>query len=464
MRTHNSIYSLSYLFFLLVLITTGCSKETTRHVFLNETPLTNTRHSALVTSTKYSNKKKSTEPIIKLDPIINTAKLIQNETVWDRLLSLYTLPKINNARVEKEIQKYLKNPQFLSTVQQRAEPYLYFILDEIEAKKIPGELALLPIVESAFKARAVSKSMASGLWQFMPATGRLFGLKQNKWYDGRVDIYTSTKAATSYLKELAGLYKNDWILALAAYNEGKGNIKKAMRYNRNKGLATDYWSLSLSQEATDYVPKLLAIAKIFADTGKYDIPLLDIPNKPYFTFIPISAQLDLKTAASMANTSLDDFVILNPAFKRTSTAPDGPYHLLVRAEDADSFKEKMAKIAQKDKIQWSRHKVKAGENLSKIARLYKTTVTTIRNNNRLLDSHIKTNQVIYVPTSLMKLSKYSDTSKQLYVVKKGDTFWEIARQFNVDRRDIAHWNNISLTKDLQPGQRLIIEENEEFIG
>jgi membrane-bound lytic murein transglycosylase D len=456
MRTHNSIRSLSYLLCLLITLIAGCSQETTRHVFLNEIPTT--EQPIRVASVKHRSLNETTSSIIKLEPIINTAKLIQSKTVWDRLLSLYALPKINNARIEKEVQRYLKNPEFLLTVQQRAEPYLYFILDEIEAKKIPGELALLPIVESAFKARAVSKSMASGLWQFMPATGRLFGLKQNKWYDGRVDIYTSTKAATNYLTELSDLYGKDWILALAAYNEGKGNIRKAIRYNKDKNRPTDYWSLSLSKEATDYVPKLLAIAKIFADTAKYDIPLLNIPNKPYFSFVTINAQLDLQTAATMANTSLDDFVILNPAFKRASTDPDGPYHLLVRAEDADAFKEKITNISQKNKIQWSRHKVKAGENLSKIARLYKTTVATIRNNNKLADSSIKAGQVIYIPTPLMESARYSNFSKQLYVVKKGDTFWEIARQFDIHRKDIANWNNISLTKDLHPGQKLIVKK------
>ena len=185
---------------------------------------------------------------------------------------------------------------------------------KLKLKNIPGELALLPIVESAFKPHAISKSKAMGLWQFMPATGRFFGLKQNWWYDGRKDIYASTQAATTYLKQLGTLYDNDWSLALAAYNAGKGTIGKAIRRNKKKNLATDYWSLSLYNETMEYVPKLLAIAEIFANAEKYNIPLYPIPNKPYFAIVNTEIQLDLNMAAEMANMGAEDFFILKPWF------------------------------------------------------------------------------------------------------------------------------------------------------
>ncbi|MDP1970660.1 MAG: transglycosylase SLT domain-containing protein, partial [Methylobacter sp.] len=186
-------------------------------------------------------------------------------TVWERLISLYSLPEIENERIQREINWYLRHPAYLARVQQRAEPYLHLILNEIEAKNIPGELALLPIVESAFLPEAYSKSDASGLWQFIPATGRLYGLQQNAWYDGRRDVYASTKAATSFLKHLGETFDGDWYLALASYNYGKGNVRKAIEKNENLSLATDYWSLDLPKETADYVPRLLAIAKIFAN-------------------------------------------------------------------------------------------------------------------------------------------------------------------------------------------------------
>jgi len=164
------------------------------------------------------------------------------------------LPEINNPRIDRELNWYLQHPTDLAVLQERAEPYLHLILDEIEAKNIPGELALLPVVESAFVPDAYSKSDASGLWQFIPATGRLYGLKQNAWYDGRRDIYASTKAATAYLKHLSETFDGDWLLALASYNCGKGNVRKSIEKNEDLNLPTDYWSLNLPEETLNYVP------------------------------------------------------------------------------------------------------------------------------------------------------------------------------------------------------------------
>ena len=383
-----------------------------------------------------------------------------HETVWDRLLSLYALPTIENDRIDQEIQKYLNHPEYLADIQQRAEPYLYFILDEIESKQIPGELALLPVVESAFKATAISKSKASGLWQFMPATGRLFGLKQNWWYDGRNDIYTSTQAATTYLSQLSKLFDDDWLLALAAYNAGKGTIAKARNKNIENGLKTDYWSLSLRKETMDYVPRLLAIARIFAHADKYDIPLQPIPNKPFFTVVNIESQLDLTVATEMAQTPFNEFFILNPAFKRSSTDPDGPFHLLIHVDKANTFKEKLAHTQKKDKIKWIRHKIKPGENLHIIARKYNTTVEALRQGNRLATNNIRSGHFILIPPSMRSPDAVATKSdKHLYIVKKGDTFWEIARQFDVTSLDIANWNKLSLNNVLQPGQKLIIKKS-----
>jgi len=294
----------------------------------------------------------------------------------------------------------------------------------------------------------------------MPATGRLFGLKQNWWYDGRRDVFTSTKAATSYLKQLSKTFDNDWFLALAAYNAGRGNIKKAIRKNQRNELATDYWSLALRKETKNYIPRLLAIAKIFANAEKYNIPLLKIPNSPHFAVVDIHSQIDLTVAAGMANTSVADFSILNPAFKRASTDPDGPYHLLIHTDKVERFKAELAVTLKKDRIKWGRHLVKAGENLGVIAKSYKTTVNALLKSNHLANSNIRVGQQLLIPTSLtIAASKASRKNNQLYTVKKGDTFWDIARQFDVRSKDIANWNNISLNKTLQPGQKLIIKES-----
>jgi len=457
MSAFNSIRSINFLLYLIIFFLSGCAEKATTHSFLKESPAHSQeifQSSAIDTAISNDFWSKNT------DTASDTQASDHYASAWERLFSLYALPETNNAQVEHEIKRYLKHPKYLAKLQRRAEPYLYFIINEIEAKKIPGEIALLPIVESAFNPRALSKSKASGLWQFMPATGRLFGLKQNWWYDGRRDVYTSTQAATSYLKQLSKTFNDDWFLALAAYNAGRGNIRKAIRKNRRNDLATDYWSLALRKETRNYIPRLLAIAKIFANADHYNIPLRKIPNSPHFAVVDIHSQIDLSVAAGMANTSVDNFSILNPAFKRGSTDPDGPFHLLIPSDNVEKFKTELAHTLKKDRMKWGRHLVKAGENLGIIAKKYKTTVNALLKSNHLANSNIRAGQQILIPTSLsIASSKKTIANKQLYTVKKGDTFWDIARQFDVRSKDIANWNNLSLTMILQPGQKLIIKES-----
>jgi membrane-bound lytic murein transglycosylase D len=465
MSISNSIRSVNYLLFLILFVTTGCTEKITRHVYINELPSPLEQHA-------HTTSQDTKLGLFYTDLITNTTSLdtesqvepkkVKKEikTAWDRLFSLYALPKIKNSRIEREIQAFLKHPKYLTKIQQRAEPYLYFILDEIEKKGIPGELALLPAVESGFKPNAISKSRALGLWQFMPATGRFFGLQQNWWYDGRKDIYTSTKAATTYLKQLGELHNGDWALALASYNAGKGTIRKAIQKNKNKNLATDYWSLSLYKETMDYVPRLLALAKIFANAEHYNLPLLATPNKPYFSVVNIQSPLDLDIAAKMAQMPTSDFLTLNPAFKRSSINKKGTYHLLLHTDKTEGFKNRLASIPKEEWIKPSRrHKIKQGETLGIIAKNYNTSVYALRQNNQLLNSTIKADHFLHIPNSSKKPRTISKNNKQTYTVKKGDTFWDIARQFAVRSRDIAHWNNISLSTALQPGQKLIIEES-----
>ncbi len=445
MSVFNSIRSSNFLLYLIILFSAGCAEKATTHAFIKEP------NPSIIELVGIPKDIGPNQPLISLEKVEPISTF--HASVWDRLFSLYALPNIDNERVDYEIQRYLKHPEYLTKIQRRAEPYLYFILNEVESKQIPGELALLPIVESAFLPHALSRSKAAGLWQFMPATGRFFGLKQNWWYDGRRDIYTSTQAATDYLKQLSKTFDDDWFLALAAYNAGKGNIRKAIRKNRNQGLQADYWSLPLRKETKTYVPRLLAIAKILANADSYNIPLLEIPNTPYFSIVDIHSQIDLSIAAEMANTPLNDFFILNPAFKRGSTDPDGPFHLLVHTDKADAFKTKLASTLKKDRMKWLRHKIKAGENLGLIANKYNTTVNALLKGNHLANSNIRAGKYILIPSSL---TKDANNMHKLYTVKKGDTFWDIARQFDVRSKDIAHWNNISLNKVLRPGQKLII--------
>jgi membrane-bound lytic murein transglycosylase D len=408
------------------------------------------------------------------------------------MLNLYSLPEIDNERIDREIDWYLQHPASLAIIQQRAQPYLHHILEEIESKDIPGELALLPVVESAFLPDAYSKSDASGLWQFIPSTGNDFGLQQNYWYDGRRDIYASTKAATDYLKQLSETFDGDWLLALASYNYGKGNVRKAIEHNEDLNLPTDYWSLSLPEETMNYVPRLLAVARIFANAESYNIRLQHIPNKPYFEVVDVHSQLDLPKAAELANTPLFEFLKLNPGFNHATTAPQGPHHLLIPVEKVQAFKQNLAllpydeRVKQKiiprenllakreepeSRIFTTLYKVKAGEGLTTIASKNHTTIDALRKTNHLSTNSVRVGMVIQIPGVSKATSKEavlpfitkSTTDKsggtQFYAVKKGDTFFNVAKRFSVAAKDVAEWNKLSLKTALVPGQKLTIKAN-----
>jgi peptidoglycan lytic transglycosylase D len=419
-------------------------------------------------------------------------------TVWERLLSLYSLPDIKNPRIDRELYWYLEHPASLAILQQRAEPYLHHILDEIEAKNIPGELALLPVVESAFIPDAYSKADASGLWQFVPSTGREYGLQQNDWYDGRRDVYASTKAATTYLKELSETFNGDWLLALASYNCGKGRVKKSIERNEYLNLPTDYWSLDLPEETENYVPRLLAIAKLFANADEYNIHLQHIPNRPYFEVVDIKSPLDLHKAAELANTPLYTLLKLNPGFNRSCTAPQGPHRLLVPVEKAQTFKRNLAMLPYSERVAitqyneeqvadagyqenheekaaqirgyadqptLAQYKVKSEEIQTSITSRTHTTIESLRLTNQLASNSANSGMRLQTTLEeksrkipiLARASKTNSPNAQVYAIKKGDTFFNISQRFSVTPKDIASWNNITLKTALIPGRKLTIK-------
>lgn len=339
----NSNRSASFLLVLASLIAVGCSETPDEPIAIEGAPPV-----AYTPDFKYKPLKKPYNSSFSKSK--HKVYSGDSATVWGRMLSMYALPEVNSERVDKQLNWYLDHPDYIARIQERAAPYMHLILDELEAKNLPGELALLPVVESAFIPEAYSRSDASGLWQFIPSTGRFFGLKQNAWYDGRRDVYASTKAATSFLQDLGETFGGDWCLALASYNFGKGNIGKAIEKNEYNGRPTDYWSLDLPQETEDYVPRLLAIAKLFANADKYNVHLQNIPNKAYCALVNIGSQLDLDVAAEMAEMPLQSFLKLNPGFKKDSTAPEGPHHLLVPVTKLQKFKENLAELPYDERV------------------------------------------------------------------------------------------------------------------
>ncbi len=392
--------------------------------------------------------------------------------LWARLRSGYALAEESHKRINQETDWYARHPNYLDRVAERAKPYLYYIVDEAERRGIPAEIALLPVVESAFKPFAYSHGRAAGIWQFIPGTGRMYGLKQNWWYDGRRDVYASTDAALRYLQQLHKNLGGDWLLALAAYNSGEGTVRKAIRRNKRKGKPTDFWSLRLPPETRGYVPRLLAIARIIKDPAAYNLKLKTIPDTAYFTKVDIGGQIDLALAAEMADIELDELYTLNPGYNRWATAPKGPHYLLLPVDKADDFASKLAELPKDQHMRWAHHKVKSGETLSHIADKYRISVALLKSSNKLRKSFLRKGQNLVIPIASKSARTYrlSETQRKqhilnspksgrhkiTHVVVNGDTFWDIARKYKVGVRQLAKWNAMAPRDTLRRGQKLVI--------
>lgn len=410
------------------------------------------------------------EPVA-LQPIEVETAPARPAGLMDRLRAGFSLEIPDHPRIDSQIRWFASNNDYLDRVQERAAPYLYFILEEAEQRGIPSELALLPIVESGFRPFAYSPGRAAGLWQFIPSTGKHFGLEQNWWYDGRRDVVAATRAAFDYLNQLASQFDGDWQLALAGYNAGAGTVQRAIKRNLRKGKPTDFWSLELPDETMRYVPKLLAVAKVMADPQQYGITLAEIPNQPYFDSIDIGSQLDLALAADMAGISIEELYRLNPGFNRWATAPDGPHRLSIPVEQAERFSEALDALDPQKRLRWSRYKIRPGDNLGGIARKHKTTVALLQQVNKLKGNNIRAGKHLLIPVSVKSLDQYTHTAdarlaktknrqrkgKRLtHKVVAGDTLWDIAQRYQVSHRALARWNGMSPRDTLRLGQQLII--------
>jgi len=364
----------------------------------------------------------------------------------------------DKARVDSELEWYAKSQHFIDRVTTRATPYIYFVLDEVKQRDMPTEIALLPIVESAYLPFAFSSSQAAGLWQFIAETGQHYGLELNWWYDGRRDIYRSTLAALDFLLDLYARFDRDWLLALAAYNSGPGTVDRAIRQNLKKGKPTDFWSLRLPKETRDYVPKLLAISALIADPKAYHIKLASIPNEPYFKRVHIKKQIDLTLAAKLANIPVEELYTINPSFNRWVSAPEGPHHLLIPIESAASFQQNIANLKPEDWMQWKKHNPLPQETLQEIARKYKTTATFLKKFNNLRSAKITSDNALIVPNNIRvaALSKPKKPKEILHIVKQYESLWEISRSYKVRQSDIVKWNKIEHGAVLKPGQKLVI--------
>lgn len=392
--------------------------------------------------------------------------------VWSRLRDGFRLPDVEKDRIDTEIARYEGRQRYFEIVAERAQPYLRYILDRIEAREMPAELLLIPVVESAFRPFAYSYARAGGLWQFKPLTGKRFGLKQNWWYDGRRDVLASTDAALDYLEYLHGFFDGDWLLAIAAYNGGEGTVQRAVRANAAKGLPTDYWHLDLPTQTEKYVPRILALRAILSTPGKYGIALPEMPEDEALAIVELDGQVDLAVAAEMAGMPLEVLHRYNAGYNRWATPPDGPHRLAVPKRQADTLRAALETGDDRGMIRWRRHAVASGDTLGAIADRYGTTVDMLRDANDIDGSMIRVGQQLLVPMPSRDGEAYtlslenrrqrtqasgpSGRERIDYRVRPGDTFWEIARSHDVEVRRLAAWNDMAPGDAIHPGQSLAI--------
>lgn len=329
--------------------------------------------------------------------------------VWDRIRLTMAMPIPDQRLVNHYREWFISNPQHLALISQRARPFMYLIVQELEQRDLPIELALLPIVESSFNPLAYSSANASGLWQFTSPMASHFGLDMNWWYDGRRDVPAATVAALDMLEYL---YKktDNWLYALAAYNAGEGRLRNAIEYNQARGLSTDFFALNLPTETKQYVPQFLALADVIKNAEQYGINLNRIPNKPLIEVIDVGSQIDLAVAADLAQMPIERLQKLNPGFNRWATSPDGPHQLIVPVSKANDFKQALADTDLGDRMKWFTYQIKAGDNISAIAKRHQTSISTIKSMNDIRGDRIIAGKFLYMPD--VALASARNTSRK----------------------------------------------------
>lgn len=391
--------------------------------------------------------------------------------LWDRVQNQLNFDIPDNRRVRAQKSWYSMHPSYMKRVTKRATPYLFNIVEELENNNLPLELALLPIVESAFEPWAYSHGRAAGLWQFIPGTAKNFGLQLNDWYDGRRDVYHSTKAAMKFLTYLHKRFDGNWLYALAAYNSGEGNVRRAIRRNKKSGKPVDFWSLKLPKETKAYVPKLLALAEMLSERTSENSLWTPIDNLPYYDLVSTESQIDIYLAKELAEISIEDFYALNPAFNKWATGPKGPHSILLPIDKIETFKTNLKQIPKSQRISFKSYKIKSGDSLIKIAKKFDTTVALLRQHNSIRGNAIRAGKSLLIPVPSEARDKYLKSASQrllashnakragqklTFKVKPGDSFWDLSRKYKVNIRRLAKWNNMAPTDPLKVGQKLVV--------
>lgn len=402
-------------------------------------------------------------PMSPLDPVLQHNELEALPDLWQRIRKQMHIPVPKRADVQRELAFYASKQKFFNEVSARAEPYLYFIVAELEKRRMPLELALLPIVESAYNAAAQGNGPA-GLWQMVPQTARNFGLTVQSGYDGRKDAFSSTLAVLDYLQHLHDNLGNDWLNAVAAYNTGEGRIMAAVARNQARGKPTDYWSLHIPARFVQTMPKWLAMIQLIKTPEDYHLELPVIANKPAVGMTRIAGAVQLQQVADLAGVSLGKLKSLNPSFRLAMTPQGKDFPLLLPLTAIEDFErqqhllKKVAVVQAAEPVKSAKrsYKVKSGDSLGSIAAKNQTSVKTLRQLNRLKSDQLKVGQSLQLPAGKSPEQSVARTSRkaQTYQVKAGESLWTIAQKLRIDSEELRLFNQLKSGVHLQPGQSL----------
>jgi membrane-bound lytic murein transglycosylase D len=390
--------------------------------------------------------------------------------LWGRIRRGFQIPDLNNDLVDMQANWYAQRPDYVQRMTERSEKYLYYIVEELESRHMPTELALLPFIESAYNPQALSVAKAAGMWQFVPGTGRTYNLKQNMWQDERRDVLASTGAALDYLSRLHDMF-GDWYLALAAYNWGEGNVQRAIARNQAAGLPTDYQSLRMPNETRNYVPKLQAVKNIVMNPQSYGLTLPTIPNHPYFVTVTTSHDIDVDVAAKLANMTTDEFRALNPSFKKPVILGATQPQILLPFDNASAFEHNL-KSYSGQLSSWTTYTVTERTRPQALAEKIGVDADMLMSVNKIpAGMRLKPGSTLVVPRGddddedisadvaesavLAMEPDVPDTRKMLIRVRRKQSMAAIAERYGVSIGQLRAWNKTHRSTAM-PGQVIVL--------